>query len=82
MKIFPYFDTWDDDAVRECCVLSKIKRYEPDQIILGNNTVTILHTTYVLRSVILKSGTASLGDYTMSGTIYQQNRSLNTAAKV
>jgi hypothetical protein len=50
MKMFPYFDIWDDAAVRECCVLSKIKRYEPDQIILGNNTMTIPHATYVLRS--------------------------------
>jgi len=38
--MFPYFDTWDEDAVRECCNLSKIKRYGPDQIILGNNMLT------------------------------------------
>jgi hypothetical protein len=39
IKMFPYFDTWVDDAVREVCDLSKIKRYEPDQIIFGNNTL-------------------------------------------
>lgn len=33
---FSYFDQWDDFTVRECCILSKIKSYEPNQVILGD----------------------------------------------
>jgi hypothetical protein len=36
MRMFPYFDTWSDATVMECCALSKIERYELDQTILGN----------------------------------------------
>jgi hypothetical protein len=36
MKMFPYFDAWSDATVMECCALSKMERYELDQIILGN----------------------------------------------
>jgi hypothetical protein len=34
--MFSYFDTWSDATMKECCALSKIERYEPDQTILGN----------------------------------------------
>jgi hypothetical protein len=36
MRMFPYFDTWSDATVMECCALSKIERYELGQTILGN----------------------------------------------
>jgi hypothetical protein len=37
MRMFPYFNTWSDASVMECCALSKIERYEMDQTILGNS---------------------------------------------
>ncbi|CAG2065558.1 unnamed protein product, partial [Timema podura] len=30
MQQFPYFNGWDEVAVRECCILSKLKSYGPD----------------------------------------------------
>jgi hypothetical protein len=36
LRMFPYFDTWSDATVMECCALSKIERYELDHTILGN----------------------------------------------
>jgi hypothetical protein len=36
MRMFPYFDTWNDATIMECCALSKIERYELDYTILGN----------------------------------------------
>lgn len=37
MLKFSYFDDWDDVAIRECCILSKIKCYDPNTIILGDD---------------------------------------------
>lgn len=37
MRLFTYFDEWDDIAIRECCILSKMKSYVPDQVVLGDN---------------------------------------------
>jgi hypothetical protein len=50
MKMFPYFSAWSDAAVKECCILSKIDRYELDQTILGNSTGAGFQTTCELRS--------------------------------
>ncbi|PNF14066.1 hypothetical protein B7P43_G03562 [Cryptotermes secundus] len=36
LRMFPYFGTWSDATVMECCALSKIERYELDQTILGD----------------------------------------------
>ncbi|KAK9694811.1 Cyclic nucleotide-binding domain [Popillia japonica] len=36
MSRFEYFDGWDEVAVRECCIYSKIKPYVRDQAILGD----------------------------------------------
>lgn len=36
MMKFSYFDDWGDVAIRECCILSKIKSFEPNTIILGD----------------------------------------------
>lgn len=29
---FNYFDTWDETTVRECCIISKIKDYQPNEV--------------------------------------------------
>lgn len=35
LSLFPYFDTWDNERIAECCRISSIVEYSPDQIILG-----------------------------------------------
>lgn len=32
LKTFNYFKTWDETIVRECCILSKIKDFEPNEV--------------------------------------------------
>lgn len=49
MRRFNYFDGWDDVAVRECCIYSKIKPYIRDQTILGDGSGTTTSTYFVLK---------------------------------
>ncbi|XP_049836355.1 cAMP-dependent protein kinase type I-alpha regulatory subunit-like isoform X1 [Schistocerca gregaria] len=35
MARFPYFDEWSSVALHECCMLSRIKTYEPNETILA-----------------------------------------------
>ncbi|KAK9885688.1 hypothetical protein WA026_012453 [Henosepilachna vigintioctopunctata] len=37
MSLFSYFDTWDEIAVRDCCILSKVKNYGIDDIVLSDD---------------------------------------------
>lgn len=37
MKDFRYFDSWNSMQVRECCIISRIKSFEPGNIVLGKN---------------------------------------------
>lgn len=29
---FNYFKCWDEEAIRECCILSKLKDFQPDEV--------------------------------------------------
>lgn len=37
MAKIPYFNDWDIPTLRECCIYSKIKHYEKDEVILGDD---------------------------------------------
>lgn len=49
MTRFNYFDGWDDVAVRECCIYSKIKPYIRDQTILGDGEGVPSTTYFILK---------------------------------
>lgn len=37
MSMFTYFNGWDEITLRDCCILSKVKYYGVDDIILGED---------------------------------------------
>lgn len=37
LNLFPYFNGWSEKSLRECCILSTIKRFLPDNVILGES---------------------------------------------
>ncbi|KAK0098159.1 hypothetical protein PV326_010736 [Microctonus aethiopoides] len=45
---FNYFDTWDETTVRECCIISKIKDYQPNEIILGDGKGMVNYVYFLL----------------------------------
>lgn len=49
MKCFRYFDIWDDVAQRECCIRSKIKKYEADETVLGDGSGYQNYTYFLLK---------------------------------
>jgi hypothetical protein len=36
MIMFPYLKMWDEVAVRECCILSKVLSFKPSEILFDN----------------------------------------------
>ncbi|KAK6637480.1 hypothetical protein RUM44_007897 [Polyplax serrata] len=51
LTLFPYFDTWDSKVIAECCQLSKIIEFPPDEIILGSGTTNSHMTFFILEGV-------------------------------
>lgn len=49
MSHFTYFDGWDEVAVRECCIYSKIKPYIRDQTVLGDGVGVPSSSYFVLK---------------------------------
>lgn len=49
MSRFAYFDGWDEVAVRECCIYSKIKPYIRDQTIVGDGVGIQSSAYFVLK---------------------------------
>ncbi|KAI4471222.1 hypothetical protein MML48_1g07607 [Holotrichia oblita] len=49
MSRFEYFDGWDEVAVRECCIYSKIKPYIRDQAIIGDGQGVASSVYFVLK---------------------------------
>ena len=49
MKRFTYFKDWDEVVIRECCIYSKIKSYERDQTILGDDAGIPTSTYFILK---------------------------------
>lgn len=35
LRLFPYFNGWSEKSVKECCIMSAIKRFLPDTVILS-----------------------------------------------
>ncbi|KAK0183117.1 hypothetical protein PV327_001187 [Microctonus hyperodae] len=45
---FNYFNTWDKTTVRDCCIISKIKDYQPNEIILGDGKGMVNYVYFLL----------------------------------
>ncbi|XP_011301105.1 uncharacterized protein [Fopius arisanus] len=45
---FNYFKTWDEVTVRECCILSKIKEFGPNEILLGDGKGMVNYVYFLL----------------------------------
>lgn len=39
---FNYFKLWDEETVRECCILSKLEDYKPNEVNLNNSIIFTL----------------------------------------
>ncbi|KAG8038465.1 hypothetical protein G9C98_006161 [Cotesia typhae] len=48
---FNYFKSWDDTTVRECCILSKIKDFEANEILLGDGEGMVNYVYFVLSGI-------------------------------
>ncbi|XP_066591883.1 uncharacterized protein [Prorops nasuta] len=45
---FNYFKGWDDQAKRECCILSKLKDFEPNEILLGDGVGMVNYVHFIV----------------------------------
>ncbi|KAF7991688.1 hypothetical protein HCN44_010489 [Aphidius gifuensis] len=45
---FNYFNEWDEATIRECCILSKIKNFTPNEVILGDGRGLTNHVYFLL----------------------------------
>ncbi|XP_076277246.1 uncharacterized protein LOC143207530 isoform X2 [Lasioglossum baleicum] len=45
---FNYFKTWSKDTVRECCILSRMKNFHPDEVLLGDGKGMVNYVHFVL----------------------------------
>ncbi|XP_018403857.1 PREDICTED: uncharacterized protein LOC108780593 [Cyphomyrmex costatus] len=45
---FNYFKLWDEATVRECCILSKLKDFKPNEILLGDGKGMVNYVHFIL----------------------------------
>ncbi|KOC69263.1 Uncharacterized protein C20orf152 like protein [Habropoda laboriosa] len=45
---FNYFKSWDEDTIRECCILSRLKDYQPDEVLLGDAKGMVNYVHFLL----------------------------------
>ncbi|XP_033203949.2 uncharacterized protein LOC117164761 [Bombus vancouverensis nearcticus] len=45
---FNYFKCWDEETIRECCILSKLKDFQPDEVLLGDGKGMVNHVHFLL----------------------------------
>ncbi|XP_067211516.1 uncharacterized protein [Linepithema humile] len=45
---FNYFKLWDEETVRECCILSKLKDFKPNEVLLGDGTGMVNYVHFIL----------------------------------
>ncbi|XP_076244479.1 uncharacterized protein LOC143185402 [Calliopsis andreniformis] len=45
---FNYFKSWDEETIRECCILSRMKDFEPDEVLLGDGKGMINYVHFVM----------------------------------
>lgn len=49
MKRFRYFDQWDEVSRRECCIRTKIKKFEADDTVLGDGSGHEKYTYFLIK---------------------------------
>ncbi|XP_011698331.1 PREDICTED: uncharacterized protein LOC105456180 isoform X2 [Wasmannia auropunctata] len=45
---FNYFKLWDEETVRECCILSKLKDFKPNEVLLGDGRGMVNYVYFIL----------------------------------
>ncbi|XP_031828785.1 uncharacterized protein LOC116425343 [Nomia melanderi] len=45
---FNYFKTWDKDTIRECCILSRVKEFSADEVLLGDGKGMVNYVHFLL----------------------------------
>ncbi|XP_024945999.1 cyclic nucleotide-binding domain-containing protein 2-like [Cephus cinctus] len=45
---FNYFKGWNENTIRECCILSRIKHFEPNEVLLGDGKGMVNSVYFVL----------------------------------
>ncbi|XP_026672913.1 uncharacterized protein LOC113464833, partial [Ceratina calcarata] len=45
---FNYFKSWSVELIRECCILSRIKEYQPDEVLLGDGKGMVNYVHFLL----------------------------------
>ncbi|OAD52387.1 hypothetical protein WN48_01786, partial [Eufriesea mexicana] len=45
---FNYFKCWDEETIRECCILSKIKEFQTDEVLLGDAKGMVNYVHFLL----------------------------------
>ncbi|KAL6448422.1 hypothetical protein ACFW04_000385 [Cataglyphis niger] len=45
---FNYFKAWDEETVRECCILSKLKDFKPNEVLLGDGKGMVNDVYFIL----------------------------------
>ncbi|XP_061934225.1 uncharacterized protein LOC107994723 isoform X2 [Apis cerana] len=45
---FNYFKSWDEKTIRECCILSKIRDYQIDEVLLGDGKGMVNYVHFLL----------------------------------
>ncbi|XP_076749689.1 uncharacterized protein LOC143422711 isoform X2 [Xylocopa sonorina] len=45
---FNYFKSWDTETIRECCILSRLKDYQPDEVLLGDGKGMVNYVHFLL----------------------------------
>ncbi|XP_014211529.1 uncharacterized protein LOC106641575 [Copidosoma floridanum] len=45
---FNYFKGWSEDTIRECCILSKVINYDPNEVLLGDGRGMVHYVYFIL----------------------------------
>ncbi|KAG7204952.1 hypothetical protein KM043_005340 [Ampulex compressa] len=45
---FNYFKSWDEETIRECCILSRLKDFKPDEVLLGDGKGMVNYVHFIL----------------------------------
>ncbi|KAK2588222.1 hypothetical protein KPH14_004257 [Odynerus spinipes] len=45
---FNYFKTWDDETIRECCILSRLKHFNANEVLLGDGKGLVNYVHFIL----------------------------------
>ncbi|XP_076668702.1 uncharacterized protein LOC143369112 isoform X2 [Andrena cerasifolii] len=45
---FNYFKCWDEETIRECCILSRMKDFQPDEVLLGDGKGMVNYVHFLM----------------------------------